>query len=388
MGRLKILVCGMIAGDPHQGGATWAVLQYLLGLRALGHQVSFVEPIRAAALRPAGSTLSDSVNARYFDVVVERYRLAEHGAALLVTGSQQTHGCSYANLRQIAASADLLINISGLLEDEALLNVIGHRVYLDLDPAFTQLWHAVEGIDMRFAAHTHFVTIGQAIGHPGCIVPECGRRWITTPQPVVLDHWPVARTAGDGPLTTVGHFRGYGSVRHDGVLYGQKAHSLRPFYPLPTLTTQRFLLALAIHPDEVTDVQALRDNGWGLCDPSSVAATPWTYQEFIHGSKAEFGIAKSGYVLSRCGWFSDRSVCYLASGRPVIAQDTGFGAYLATGHGLFSFTSIEQVLDAIEAVNADYARHATAAREIAAAHFDSALVLTRLIEQVGACARA
>jgi hypothetical protein len=388
MDRLRILVSGMIAGDPHQGGATWAVLQYLIGLRALGHRVSFVEPLSPTALRPSGASLAASTSARYFDTVVERYGLSEQGAALLVAGSRETHGCTYERLREIAAEADLLINIAGLLEDEALLGPIEHRVYLDLDPAFTQLWHAVDGIDMRFGTHTHFVTIGQAIGQPGCGVPECGRRWITTRQPVVLSEWPVARGARHDALTTVGHWRGYGSVQHDGVFYGQKAHSLRPYYRLPTLTAERFLLALAIHPEEVKDLQALHDNGWGLCDPADVAATPWDYQSFIQQSKAEFGIAKSGYVLSRCGWFSDRSVCYLASGRPVLAQDTGFGAFLPTGQGLFCFDSIEQVLDGIEAINADYDRHAAAARELAVDYFDSSIVLTRLIEQVGACGSA
>ena len=388
MDRLRVLVSGMIAADPHQGGATWAVLQYLIGLRALGHAVSFVEPLSRAALQPDGASLAESTNARYFDTIVEHYGLSEHGAALLVAGSQETHDCTYARLRQIAAEADLLINISGLLTDDTLLGAIERRVYLDLDPAFNQLWHAVDGIDMRFDAHTHFVTIGQAIGQPGCDVPECGRHWITTRQPVVLSEWPVTRDTRHDALTTVGHWRGYGSVEYDGVFYGQKAHSLRQYYPLPTLTPERFLLALAIHPDEVTDLQALHDNGWALCNPADVAATPWDYQAFIQRSKAEFGIAKSGYVLSRCGWFSDRSVCYLASGRPVLAQDTGFGAFLPTGKGLFRFDSIDQVLDGIEAINADYGRHAVAARELAVDYFDSSAVLTRLIEQIGGCARA
>ena len=181
MDRLKVLVSGMVAADPHQGGATWAVLQYLIGLRALGHAVSFVEPISREKLKPGGASLAESTNARYFDAVIEHYSLSDHGAALLVAGSQKTHGCTYKKLRKIAAEADLLINISGLLTDEALLGAIERRVYLDMDPAFNQLWHAVDGIDMRFGAHTHFVTIGQAIGQPGCDVPEC---WAS------LDHDP------------------------------------------------------------------------------------------------------------------------------------------------------------------------------------------------------
>src|SRR5262249_50811310 len=161
---------------------------------------------------------------------------------------------------------------------------------------FIQLWHATQGIDMRFAAHTHFVTIGQAIGRPGCAVPTCGLRWIPTTQPVVLDHWPPAGPITHDALTTVGNWRGYGSVEHRGVFYGQKAHSLRPLIDLPTRTQEKFLLALAIHPGETKDLAALGANGWGLLDPARVADTPDRYRQFIQGSRAEFGIAKSGYA--------------------------------------------------------------------------------------------
>jgi hypothetical protein len=236
---------------------------------------------------------------------------------------------------------------------------------------------------MRFVGHTHFVTIGQAIGRPDCAVPTCGLRWITTPQPVVLAHWPVAESLTFDALTTVGNWRGYGSIRHGGVLYGQKAHSLREFISLPTLTDERFMLALAIHPDEARDLDALAENGWSLLDPRSVAGTPASYRSFIQGSRAEFGIAKSGYVASRCGWFSDRSVCYLASGRPVIAQETGFSRFLPTGQGLFAFDTLDDVLAALDELKRDYARHARAARALAEEHFDSDRVLTRLLQQLG-----
>ncbi|MBA2446644.1 MAG: hypothetical protein H0V51_01320, partial [Chloroflexi bacterium] len=258
------------------------------------------------------------------------------------------------------------------------------RIYLDLDPAFNQLWHATEGIDMRFAGHTHFVTVGQAIGTPECAVPTCGLDWIATPQPIVLDSWPVAERITYDALTTVGNWRGYGSIEHDGVFYGQKAHSLRHFITLPRLTDETFTLALAIHPDETHDLESLASNGWHLLDPTCVASTPADYRRFIQGSKAEFGIAKSGYVAARCGWFSDRSVCYLASGRPVIAQETGFSRFLPTGEGLFAFETSDDVLAGIDELKRDYARHARAARGIAVEHFDSDVVLARLLQQVGA----
>ncbi|MEJ7843329.1 MAG: hypothetical protein WKF95_16310, partial [Rubrobacter sp.] len=307
-----------------------------------------------------------------------------HSSALLLAGTRQTVGLPYERLRETARRADVLVNISGLLADEALTESVPLRAYLDLDPAFTQLWHAAEGIDMRFAAHSHFVTVGQAIGDPGCGVPTYGLEWITTPQPVVLEHWPAAGPVVRNALTTVANWRGYGSIEHEGVFYGQKAHSWRQFFTLPTRTRERFAPALAIHPQESKDLAALRANGWRLVDPGRVARTPASYQRFVRGSKAEFGIAKGGYVAARCGWFSDRSVCYLASGRPVIAQETGFSRFLPVGAGLFAFETIDGALASIEALNGDYARHARAARAVAEEYFDSDRVLGRLLAKLGA----
>jgi hypothetical protein len=380
--RLTILLSGMIAADPHQGGATWAVLQYLLGFRRLGHDVYFVEPLPGASLRPAGAAPADTVNAAYFRQVVSEFGLA-HAAALLVERTRETVGLPYPELLRVARRADLLVNVSGMLTDPDLTGGIPVRAYLDLDPGFVQLWHTAEGIDMRFAGHTHFVTIGLAVGRPDCPVPTCGLPWLTTPQPVVLEHWPVADRIRCDALTTVGNWRGYGSVEHGGVFYGQKAHSLRRVITLPSRTRERFLLALAIHPEETKDLAALRANGWRLTDPSQVAHSPAAYRKFVRGSKGEFGVAKSGYAAARCGWFSDRSLCYLASGRPVIAQETGFSRFLPTGAGLFAFETAEDVLGAIDALNGDYARHARAARQVAEEQFDSDRVLGRLLGRLG-----
>ena len=381
--KMTILVSGMIAADPGQGGATWAVLQYVLGFARLGHEVFFVEPIPQASLRPGGTTLPASENAAYFSAVTDEFGLRKN-SALLLAGTQETVGLPYAELRRIANRTDVIFNISGMLTDPALLAPIPRRVYLDLDPAFIQLWQSECGIDMRFDAHTHFATIGLAIGTDGCPVPDCGRRWVKTLQPVVLDEWTAAREVETDALTTVASWRGYGSVEFRGEHYGQKAHSLRAFFELPRRTREKFSPALGIHPGEKNDLEALSENGWRLLDPAKVAPTPADYRRFVRGSKAEFGIAKSGYARSRCGWFSDRSACYLASGRPVLAQQTGFGRWLPTGEGLFAFETIDDVLAGIDAINADYARHARAARSIAEEYFDSAKVLPSLLTQIGA----
>ena len=381
--NLTILFSGMLAGDPWQGGATWAVLQYVLGFRRLGHEVVLVEPVREKQLRPAGAKLTQSEQARYFRDVVRDFGL-EGRAALLREGTRQTVGLRYEELADLARRADVLFNVSGMLADEALLAPVRRRVYLDLDPAFVQLWHAAEGIDMRFGAHTHFVTVGMNIGRADCPVPTCGLEWVGTPQPVVLEHWPVAGPVERDAWTTVANWRGYGSIEYRGVHYGQKAHSLRRLIDLPTRTDESLELALAIHPDETSDLAALAQHRWRLVDPVEVAGTPQRYRRFVQGSLGELGVAKSGYVASNCGWFSDRSACYLAAGRPVLAQETGWTRWLPAGQGALPFTTTEEAVAALSEVRRDDARHARAARALAERYFDSDKVLSSLLAAVGA----
>jgi hypothetical protein len=367
--RLKILLSGMVAGHPRQGGATWAVLQYFAGLRSLGHEVVLVEPVEVGDLAPAGPV------ARYFASIA----LLGDGAALLGRGGRDTLGLSYAVLERFAAEADLLINISGMLRDERLLEPIPTRLFLDLDPGFNQVWQET-GEEMGIGLHTHCATVGGGIGRAGCPIPTCGRGWIHTLPPVALEHWPLVEDAPRrDAFTSVGHWRSYGSIEHEGVAYGQRAHSMRELFELPTLSAAGFQLALGIHPDERGDLEALRANGWDLLDPLEVAGSPNSYAELVRGSKAELSVAKSGYVASRSGWFSDRSACYLASGRPVVAQETGFSEFLPVGEGLLEFTTTAEAAEAVAAVEADPVRHGKSARTLAEEHLDARKVLPRLL---------
>jgi hypothetical protein len=376
MRKPTAVVSGMIAGTPRQGGATWAVLQYLLGLRRLGYDVLFVEPV-------GSQDLGGSESARYCREVMHRFGF-DGRWALVQPGRLETVGLSRSELRAAAREANVLINVSGMLADADVLEQTATRVYLDLDPAFVQLWQEVENIDMRFDAHTHFVTIADTIGTTASPVPACGRTWIPTLPPVVLTEWPVGDRLEHDALTTVGHWRGYGSIEHNGLHYGQKVHALRPLIGLPLQTVETFRLALSIHPEEKSDLSALGENRWQLVDPAVVAATPDGYRRFVAGSKGEFGVAKSGYVVSNSGWFSDRSACYLASGRPVIAHDTGFGRRLPTGSGLFAFADTQDAAAAVDALHSDYGKHRAAARAIAEEHLDSDRVLRTLLDRVGA----
>lgn len=375
--RLKIVLSGMVAGDPGQGGASWAVLQYLCGLAECDHEVMLVEPLRDAKGR--SRRLADApAAAEYF----RSLPLLEGRAALLGGGGEEALGLDYGQVVGFAAEADLLINISGMLRDERLLEPIPTRLFLDLDPGFNQVW-AASGEEMGFDLHTHWATVGQRLGRNDCPVPTCGREWLPTLPPVALAHWPLA---ADPPrrqaFTSVGHWRSYGSIEHGGIAYGQRAHSLRELISLPRQSPARFELALGIHPNEVADLEMLAANGWLLVDPEQVAGTPDAYAAFVRESQAELCVAKSGYVNARTGWFSDRSAAYLASGRPVVAQDTGFGEALPSGEGLLRFSTVEEAAEAVAAVGAEPARHAAAARAIAVEHLDARKVLTSLLERL------
>jgi hypothetical protein len=383
---LTIVVAGTIASVPGHGGWTWVILQYVLGLRRLGHRVLFVDPIQPDELRGDVTSLERSDNAAYFVDVIRRFGIDDASVLLLCDGARSTIGLPYRAVVDAVSEADLLLNVSGILRDETLLDAATRRVYIDLDPGFTQLWHDIQGIDMGFGKHTDFVTIGPAVGTPACEVPTCGLRWIPTLQPIVLDYWPYDEQPGRA-VTTVANWRGYGSVEFRGHFYGQKAHAWRQFMSLPTRTSDEIIVALAIDQGETRDLQALAVNGWRLTEPAGVCGTPDAYQQFVRASKAELGIAKLGYVTSRAGWISDRSICYLATGRPVLAHDTGFGTFVESGVGLLPFTTLEELLDGIAQMNLDYPRHARRARALAAEYFDSDAVLTGLLDRLQAPAR-
>jgi len=369
---VRVLLAGAMAGVPGQGGASWAVLQYHHGLVALGHDVLLVEP---APARP--EVLA------YFDAVVAAEGLA--GRAALLHPGRSARGVAYRDVARFAASADVLVNLAGTLRDSELTGPVARRVYVDLDPAFTQLWQA-EGVDMNLAGHDSHLTVGPLVGTAGCPVPACGVDWRPTVPPVVLDRWPPSGEPARHGWTTVGQWRSYGPVVHDGCFYGQKAHSVRELLELPGLLAPldaAWEPALAVHPAEHGDVAALAAHGWSWLDPAVVAGDPGRYHAFVSGSIGEIGIAKAGYVTARCGWFSDRSAAYLAAGRPVVAQDTGWTAFLPNGEGLLAFDDAGGAADAVAEVAGNYGRHRKAARALAEDVFDAQRVLPGVLDGTG-----
>jgi hypothetical protein len=367
----SIVIAAALAQWPGAGGHTWFALQYLLGFRALGWKVTLIDRLDAEVSRDGVGYLAETM---------ERFGLAEEWSVLLPDG--ESAGLSRPEVGRRLASSDLLLNVMGYLDDKDLLALPPLRVFLDVDPGFGQMWRQLDLAD-PFAGHDRFVSVGLNLGSAGCGVPDCGLDWITMPPPVELDHWPVA--AGGTAFTSVATWRGpYGPVEYEGRAYGLRVHEFRRFLPLPELVSAEFEIALAIDPADGADIERLEQAGWTLLDPGAVASGPEAYRRFIQGSAAELTVAKGMYVETESGWFSDRSACYLASGKPVLAQETGFSAHLPTGEGLLSFSTLEKAVDAVEQVRSDPARHALAAREIAEEHLGAERVLPHLIDELGA----
>ncbi|MGB2710078.1 MAG: hypothetical protein WBC33_01070 [Conexibacter sp.] len=367
---LRILLGGMVASVPGHGGATWAALQYAIGLRALGHDVRLVDEVHGPGDPTARETYLRDVAAA-FDL---------EGRVALLTGGRHALGLPFAEVQAFAAGADLLINLAGTLRDAELLEAVPRRLLVDLDPAFTQLWHALDGVDMGIAAHDRFASVGLRLHAPECAIPDCGVHWSPTLPPVALAHWPRAVHEPTEGVTAIANWRSYGTIEHAGIRYGQKAHSVRKLLDLPRAAGQPLRFALRIDPAESRDLAALHGSGWELIDAAQETASPAGYARFVRASAAELGIAKEGYVVSRCGWFSDRSACYLASGRPVIAQRTGWEAVLPEGDGLLGFDTLDEAAEALAGVRAEPRRHAAAARAFAEEHLDARRVLPALLD--------
>jgi hypothetical protein len=380
------LVSGPLANKPGNGGAAWTRLTWILGLRRLGLDVRFVEQIDGAACvdgSGAPSPIESSVNLSFFRSVTEAFGLA--GSANLVSESGELiYGQGLSELEDLAAEADLLVNLSGHLAIEPLRSLPRRKVYVDLDPGFTQLWHSSGNSGPRLEGHDFFFTVGQNIGTPGCPIPTNGIRWRPIGRPVVLEAWPVATQGAAERLTTVGSWRGpYGPVEHEGQTLGLKVHEWRKFLDLPRLAPQTFEVALELHPDEDRDLEALRTHGWHVVDPAEVAGDPVSFRNYVQGSGGEFSVAQGVYVETRSGWFSDRTASYLASGKPVLVQDTGFSRVHPVGEGLLTFRTLEDAVAGARSIAEDYEGHARAARRFAEEHLDSDRVLGRLLEQVG-----
>jgi hypothetical protein len=378
-----IVVAGALANKAGSGGEAWVRLSWATGLARLGADVHLVEQIDPAHCVDASGepcAVEHSVNLAFFEAVTSAHGLA----ATLLAGDDRTFGASLDELRDLASATDLLVNISGHLRRPDMLRRFRRKAYVDIDPGFTQLWHAAGIHDLGLADHDVHFTIGENVGSPACDIPCAGIRWLPTRQPVVLEDWPVVAATSTERFTTIATWRGaYGPVAHRGRTLGVKAHEFRKYLELPSRVDQRLELALDIHAGDDADRLRLLDYGWRLVDPRVHTATPDSFRDYVQSSSGEFSVAQEVYTATCSGWFSDRTVRYLASGKPVLVQDTGFGRHLPVGAGLVSFSNFEEAVLGAKSIDADHAAHAAAARAVAERHFDANVVLPRFLEQAG-----
>jgi hypothetical protein len=360
-----IVTSGWGAGYPEGGGMQWLNLHYLAGLREVG--------VEGFWLDLTGKT--DERLIRKFQEQCERFGFGDQWA--VVREGKKVFGLTERQLTALCGDCDLLINLCGSLKDDELLRRIRRRAYFDLDPGFTQIW--AQQWDMNLSKHNLFFTVGLNINSPDFTIPR-RVEWKTFLPPVALEYWPAQTEAPSRPFTTIAQWRGQQAV-WQREYYGPKREEFLRFVELPEKTAQPIELALLIHESEAEDRAALR--AWRIVNPHEVAGGLDGFRRYIQQSRAEFSVAKGGYVKSRGGWVSDRTVCYLASGRPALVQDTGIGGHLSTGLGLLTFSTMAEAAAGIETINADYVRHCAAARRLAEERFAAPVVLQSILEHAG-----
>ncbi len=386
LGKKKIVLLGMMSKIP-VAGAVWGTVQYLVGFQRLGYDVYYVEAHdRTPSMLMEHENDDGSAKAAAFiDGVLRRFDLGGHWAYHALQDKGRCFGMSESQLHQLYRSAALLINYHGGTEPLPEHYATGRLIYLETDPVELQVelyHHDQKAIDF-LAPHCALFTWGLNYGHADCKVPLCERfHFRPTLPPVVLDFWqPYANGAAD-LFTTIGNWRQGGAIKFQGEVYTwSKHHEFLKFLALPRRTSQAFELALSSLGE--VDSRLLQNHGWKIRDALSFSTDLDAYRQYIVRSRGEFTVAKDQNVRLRSGWFSERSAQYLAAGRPVITQETGFSNALPTGQGLFGFSTLEEIVQAVESINSSYERHCRAASTLAREYFSYDVVLKRLLADVG-----
>ena len=284
------------------------------------------------------------------------------------------HGMPREQLAQICRDCDVYFNLSNVNWIPELQEC-RRRVLVDTDPVFTQI--GAHGLGGPFSSYQARFTYGENVHRPGCDMPTGGAQWLPTRQPVVLDLWTAAPGSAQASFTTVINWSAYGGHEYLGRWYGQKDQEFEPYFSLPRESGASMEIAVGGAGPEV--YARLARGGWRLANALETTRDPWTYQDYLRASRAEFCVAKHAYVSTACGWFSDRSAAYLASGRPVVIQDTGFSAYLPCGMGLLAYRKPEEAVRFVRQLREAYPAHCAAARGLVEEYFDARRVLTDLL---------
>ncbi len=402
---LRLVIMGILGRTP-LAGVSWQVLHYLEGFRRLGYDVYYVEDTGGWAYNPLHTkeeneseyayTVNCQYAVNYVAKLMSSYGLQDRWAYWSRVDGQ-VFGLSETHVSRLFEKADALLNLTGstrLTEEHMRVPV---RIYLETDPVIRQievLQGAHKAIDL-LAAHTHHFSYGENLGASDCSVPLSRFHYHPTRQPVVLDWWtPDARLSSDGNkqpnisprFTTIAKWRQPGKdIEWKGETYSWSKHvEFLKFIDLPRRTGQEFEIALAWEDKKDEEaIPQLTSYGWRVVDAISLSKDIVPYRDYILGSRGEFTVAKDQNIRLRSGWFSDRSACYLAAGKPVVTQNTAFDNILPTGRGLFAFRNMEDILAAIDTIQSDYEGHCRTAREIAEEYFAAEKVLGSLMDRVG-----
>ncbi|MBA3341906.1 MAG: hypothetical protein H0T48_08720 [Gemmatimonadaceae bacterium] len=378
----RIILGSYMVRYPLGAVLSWA-LQYLTGFRKLGHDVYFVEKsgYPKSCYDPSRDVMSDDCSYGTATVEAVLSRIGMGGKWCFVDAAGRHHGLSRERVQAVFDSADLFVDMGthGTWLDEAART--GMRVLVDGEPGFTQM-----KMENKLAAgrtlpsYDFYYTNGRNIGTERSAAPTGGRQWRPLFHPVDVETFPVVASPAGAPFTTIMNWQSYEPVEYMGETYGHKDVEFVKFMTLPSLTDSRLEIAVA---GSTVPRDALTGAGWKICDPHEVTRTFDSFADYVRGSCGEFSVCKSGFVRLNTGWFSDRGAVYLASGRPVVQQDTGFGAHLPCGHGLFAARDVGEAATAIDTIAGDYERHSRWAREVAAEYLDARRVLGGMLEDLG-----
>lgn len=383
----KAIVTGMIGTYP-VGGVAWDYGQYALGLEQLGWEVYYLEDTGGESYDPAKRDYGkdSSAGVRFLQQSLQQLSPTLGQRWHYRSADGTGYGMEVARIKSLFSEADLFLNVSGgtLLRDEYL--ACPCKVLIETDPGWNHFvnfpkWDAEPGWQGThgYRAHDLFFSYAERIGRPDCLLPDLGIRWSPTRPPVVLDMWksrPPAQT-----WTTVMTWNNFRKpVEYLGRQYGTKEMEFPKVENLPGKTNARFELAVGGSDAPISHWQGL---GWHVVDSHSVSGTLEEYRNYIECSRGEFSVAKNLYTATRSGWFSCRTVCYLAAGKPAVVQDTGFSDIIPTGWGLLKFNDVDEAASAVRTVETDYQRHCEAALDLARSHFDARVVLGELLHQIG-----
>jgi hypothetical protein len=390
---MRIIVSGLVGLYPI-GGVAWDYLQYVLGLSRLGHEVYYYEDTWGWPYNPVEKTFKpeSDYSAKFIKNFFDAYAPELNSKWNYVHLHDKNYGMDRLAFDEIARTAELFLNVSGscIIPEEISSNCV--KVFLDTDPGYNQIvlserfgWSEnVERWCASVEAHDRFFTYAENINQSDCLVPKLGIAWKSTRMPIVMDLWNTfssSTKAKNAPWTTIMTWNAFkGKLVYNGIEYKSKGSEFEKIINLPCHVDIHFKVAVG---GLNAPIESLLNHGWEVVDGLEVSKTPDQYKKFIASSRGEVSPAKHVYVAMRSGWFSCRSACYLASGRPVIIQETGFEKFIPTGEGLFSFKTIEDILISVDTINSDYEKHSRAARATANEFFTADKILAKLIADLG-----